>query len=918
MWINPKFQLAGLDARVRHALCLTFPNEALGRRIRAEQIRAVLRLTPLGLFSNLFNVGIIVYALTGMVPVYALTIWAIPIVVVAIIPVRGWLLLGKRTGTQSVSPRGIRRMSRNAAILGILWGLLTFSFFNQVDPVHQVLITCVIAGMMFGGAFMLAAVPSAAIAYVFAMAIVSLMPLLASNNPVYYLEMAGLLAIYTCVLVTSVLWNGRIFIDRLLAEAEREQQSQWISLLLRDFEESASDWLWQTDSAGRLQHVSTRFSEVLNRPIDELRDVPFVQLLGSLEKEKAGYSTFNLNTLRDATENRITFRDLIIPVTIDGDDRWWSLTGKPILDEHGVFTGYRGVGKDVTAQKQAENDLFHAREFLDTVINNIPVTVVAKDARDFRYILINRAGEDYYGIPRSKILGKTAHEVFSKQAADLVTALDKKVWETGGKPLLDEHILETPGHGARISTSIGMPMFDEKGQPQYILVMVNDITERKHAEARIEYLALHDPLTNLPNRAAFNENFEAMLKRSAAANESFALMSIDLDRFKEINDLFGQSVGDALLCEASRRLQGAMGGAFIARLGGDEFAAIAANSFRPEAAAVLAEELLHVMAEEFVIEGQHIRASLSIGVAVYPTDGIDEITLLGNADAAFYRAKADGRGTIRYFQADMDKRLREQRALHHDLSSAIERRELVLHFQPEATIGGDVIGLEALVRWNHQSRGLVPPGMFIPIAEETGLILPIGEWVLREACREAASWPKPLQIAINLSPVQFRQGDLPALIHSILLETGLQPDRLELEITESVLIDNFSKGTSILRRLKSLGVRIAMDDFGTGYSSLSYLQSFPFDKIKIDQSFISNVERNAQSATIVRAVIGLAKGLGLPVLAEGVETKEQLAFLTREACNQVQGYLIGRPYPIEQYFELIGRPAAANRKSLVA
>ncbi len=239
-----------------------------------------------------------------------------------------------------------------------------------------------------------------------------------------------------------------------------------------------------------------------------------------------------------------------------------------------------------------------------------------------------------------------------------------------------------------------------------------------------------------------------------------------------------------------------------------------------------------------------------------------------------------------------------------------------MHFQPQATIGGDIIGLEALIRWNHPSRGLVPPGMFIPIAEETGLILPIGEWVLREACREAASWPKPLQIAINLSPVQFRHGDLPALIHAILLETGLQPDRLELEITESVLIDNFSKGTSILRRLKSLGVRIAMDDFGTGYSSLSYLQSFPFDKIKIDQSFISNVERNAQSATIVRAVIGLAKGLGLPVLAEGVETKEQLAFLTREACNQVQGYLIGRPYPIEQYLELVGRPAAV--KSQVA
>ncbi len=315
-----------------------------------------------------------------------------------------------------------------------------------------------------------------------------------------------------------------------------------------------------------------------------------------------------------------------------------------------------------------------------------------------------------------------------------------------------------------------------------------------------------------------------------------------------------------------------------------------------------------------------IRASLSIGVAIYPTDGIDRTDVARQCRRGALPGESGGpRHGALFCRRTWTSGCANSRALQQDLSSAIEqRRAQFCTIQPQATIEGEVIGLEALMRWNHPSRGLVPPGMFIPIAEETGLMLPIGEWVLREACREAASWPKPLQIAINLSPVQFRHGDLPALIHSILLETGLQPDRLELEITESVLIDNFSKGTSILRRLKSLGVRIAMDDFGTGYSSLSYLQSFPFDKIKIDQSFISNVERNAQSATIVRAVIGLAKGLGLPVLAEGVETKEQLAFLTREACNQVQGYLIGRPYPIEQYLELVGRPAAAKRKSLVA
>jgi EAL domain-containing protein (putative c-di-GMP-specific phosphodiesterase class I) len=282
-------------------------------------------------------------------------------------------------------------------------------------------------------------------------------------------------------------------------------------------------------------------------------------------------------------------------------------------------------------------------------------------------------------------------------------------------------------------------------------------------------------------------------------------------------------------------------------------------------------------------------------------------TLLGNADAALYRAKAEGRGTIRFFQVEMDKQLRERRAMQHELRSAIARGELSLDYQPQAQIDGEIVGFEALLRWCHPARGVVAPATFISLAEESGLIMSIGEWVLREACREAASWPRPLQIAINLSPIQFRHGDLPGLVHAVLLESGLPPNRLELEITEGVLVEDFSRALSILRRLKSLGIRIAMDDFGTGYSSLSYLQSFPFDKIKIDKAFISNVERNAQSAAIVRAVIGLARGLDMPVLAEGVETKEQLAFLFNEACDEVQGYLLGRPSTMDEYADLVGR-----------
>jgi len=440
----------------------------------------------------------------------------------------------------------------------------------------------------------------------------------------------------------------------------------------------------------------------------------------------------------------------------------------------------------------------------------------------------------------------------------------------------------------------------------------------KRAAERIAHMAHHDPLTGLPNRAAFATQFATVLDRSAAAGSGFAILCIDLDRFKEINDLFGHSAGDLVLREVSDRLLTAVQGEFIARLGGDEFTIIVQGSQQQTPGASVAERVLSAMSENLEVDGHRIAVGVSVGVAIYPHDGADAATLLSNADAALYRAKAEGRGTIRFFAVEMDQQLREKRSLQHDLRSALERGELRLFYQPQARTDGDVTGFEALARWQHPKRGMVPPAEFIPIAEESSLIISIGEWVLREACTEAASWPRPLQIAVNLSPAQFRQGDLPTLVHSILLQTGLSPSRLELEITEGVLIGDFTRALSILRRLKGLGVRIAMDDFGTGYSSLSYLQSFPFDKIKIDRSFIANVQSNHQSAAIVRAVIALARGLEVPVVAEGVETNAQLEFLSQEHCSEIQGYLIGRPSPIATYSGMVGRAESAQMVRAVA
>jgi diguanylate cyclase (GGDEF)-like protein len=389
---------------------------------------------------------------------------------------------------------------------------------------------------------------------------------------------------------------------------------------------------------------------------------------------------------------------------------------------------------------------------------------------------------------------------------------------------------------------------------------------------------------------------------------------VDLDGFKKVNDVYGHTVGDSLLRHVADRLRAVADGAFIARLGGDEFTIIADNEDRPSVAK-LTYRLLAAFTDDFEVDGHRLRQDLSIGVATYPADGTDAETLMNNADAALYRAKAEHPGSVQFFEVKMAARLRERAALQADLKLAIEHSELRLHYQPQLKITGEITGFEALARWQSPKRGMVPPGEFIPIAEESSLILLIGEWVLREACREAVSWKKPLRVAVNVSPIQFRHGDLPRLVHSVLLETGLAPNRLELEITEGVLIGDFSRAVSILRRLKSLGVQIALDDFGTGYSSLSYLHAFPFDKIKIDRTFISDLETNRHSIAIVLALIGLSRSLNIPILAEGVETQAQHAFLAQEGCAEMQGYLTGRPLEIANYAGVVGRKEIATTYS---
>ncbi len=575
--------------------------------------------------------------------------------------------------------------------------------------------------------------------------------------------------------------------------------------------------------------------------------------------------------------------------------------------------GWVATHEDMTERNRAERELERTRSFLDTIIENVPSPIVVKDIPDLRYLLINRAAERYLGVDRAALLGKIAADVMPEATAEAIEIEDRKLLASGKIGFVDEHAVVTPGNGTRVVTTTRLPVRGPDGKPQYLISVINDLTERKHHERRIEHMAHHDTLTDLPNRAAFNDCIASTIGLASVSGESFGLLCMDLDRFKSVNDVFGHDVGDALLREVARRLETACQGAFLARLGGDEFSVITPTGAQPAASEALAERLANALDSDIEINGNTLRVGLTIGVGIFPQDGVDATALVANTDAALFRAKSEMRGSIRFFEKSMDKQLREKRALQQDLRSAIAREELELHYQPQAHINGEITGFEALVRWHHPRHGLVPPSTFIPLAEESGLIITLGEWILRTACREAASWPRPLHIAINLSPVQFRHGDLPRLVHQILLETGLAPSRLELEITEGVLIGDFTRAVAVLRRLKGFGVRIAMDDFGTGYSSLSYLQSFPFDKMKIDQTFIANLGHSQQAATIIRAVIALGRGLDLPVVAEGVETEEQLEFLAAENCNEIQGYLVGRPKPIQDYAEVIGRTRAPRR-----
>ncbi|MCA1413885.1 EAL domain-containing protein [Bradyrhizobium sp. NBAIM20] len=436
-----------------------------------------------------------------------------------------------------------------------------------------------------------------------------------------------------------------------------------------------------------------------------------------------------------------------------------------------------------------------------------------------------------------------------------------------------------------------------------------DITEWLEAQAKISHMARHDALTSLPNRVLFHEQLEQGLRQTKSGDQ-LAVLCLDLDHFKDINDSLGHPIGDALLKEVGRRLEATVGEQdTVARLGGDEFAVVQIGRSEEIAARSLAGRLVEVISAPYQIDDHQIVIGVSIGISLSPQDGSNPDELLKNADLALYRAKADGRGTYRFFETGMDARAQARRLLEMDLRAALQRDEFQVYYQPIREVAsGRVVAFEALLRWNHPQRGLIAPISFIPLAEETGLIVQLGEFVLRSACADAATWPDDVDVAVNLSPVQFKSPNLIAAVTEALAISGLGARRLELEITESVLLQNSEATLTTLHELRAMGVRISLDDFGTGYSSLSYLRSFPFDKIKIDRSFVSELATREDSMAIIRAVTGLGRSLGIVTTAEGVENDAQLELLRREGCTQAQGYLFSKPRPASDVAIMLERP----------
>ena len=665
----------------------------------------------------------------------------------------------------------------------------------------------------------------------------------------------------------------------------RESEARFRSLT-----ELSSDFYWETDEKHRIIQMS---HGARHRAVN-----PPANLIGKTRWEVSSLSpgAAEWTAHRAQMDAHQPFYGFALSrLDSNGTERHLIVNGEPIFDETGAFAGYRGVGHDVTKRKRAEDELREAVSLLSATLDSTAdgILVVAPDKSISRF---NRRFVDMWRIPAAIIDSRDDKRALAfvldqvKDPASFVAKIEE-LYAHPEAESVDTIVFKDGRTFERYSRA---QLVD--GRPAGRVWSFRDITDRRQAEERIHVLAYQDPLTELPNRALFRDRMKQATAHADRAGKAIALLFLDLDNFKAINDSLGHSAGDSLLKQIAARMRECVRDTdTISRQGGDEFLVMLTELAGTDPVTPIVEKLMAQLQAPFEIEGTELTTSVSIGIASYPTDGEDFDTLLKKADTAMYRAKASGRNTYRFFGEHMNVEAVENLSIRNGLRLALERKEFVLHYQPQIDLrSGKVIGAEALIRWNHPQRGLVPPARFIGIAEENAMIVPIGEWVLREACAQAVAWRRAglpeMVMAVNLSAVQFRRSKLEQTVIRALEESGLDPSMLELELTESILILDTETTLAAVKRLKSIGVKLSIDDFGTGYSSLSYLKRFDVDKLKIDQSFIRDLSIDPGDAAIVRAIIQMARSLELRTLAEGVEDENVLRHLREFGCDAAQGH----------------------------
>ena len=698
-----------------------------------------------------------------------------------------------------------------------------------------------------------------------------------------------------------------------LIHALRDLRSEREALIRSEARQRAmtaalGEGLFVLDREGRLVFMNPEAERLLGWREEELLGEV---IHGRVHRPDEAHTSDDCPLLRVSSEGGINRSDDDCFVRRDGSLLHVAHVTTPIIQE-GQIAGSVTAFQDITERRQAEEQIRLSAKVFESTGEGIMIT----DANN-RIVMVNKAF--------TSITGYTPEQVQGRSPAILSSGLhdDDFFHELYGALDRDGHwqgeITNRRRNGQSYPQWLSISVIrDADGGVTHHVAILSDLSERKAAEARIRHLAEHDALTGLPNRVLVQDRLQQALVQAAHHGERLAVLSIDLDNFKSINDSLGYHSGDALLRAVAHRIRGCLReGDTCARQGGDEYLVLMPTIEGAETAGQMAFRLIEVLTRPYFIDQNEVSVTPSIGIAIFPDDGHEMDQLLKDADAALHHAKQSGRNNYQFFTSDMNVRAFERLSMENNLRHALRRNEFTLYYQPQVDLAsGAICGAEALLRWNHPDMGLVSPLQFIPIAEQTGLIIPIGEWVLAEACRQGRLWQEeglpPIRLSVNLSAVQFRQRDIDTVLTRIVQESGFDPAMLEFELTESAVMNNPDAAVDVLRRLKEMGVRLAIDDFGVGYSSLSYLKRFPIDTLKIDKSFVSDIRVDSNDTAIAAAIIGMAHNLHLDVVAEGVEKAEQIAFLCEHACDILQGYYFSRPVTAEAMAELLRRPPAVN------